>query len=381
MTNLGAYTPGGTDRRSVYSTIMQRHPEVTSPIVYSPLGRDIFWGTDAFGSDDPVGEASPPMGQGQLSLDLFPPINHGDSNPAAWIKDKTLDEPEFATPMDLDTSSDDESLPELTRCKTTSSRGSSYSENTFLDLNDTSANLFDEVWSLTFFPSQVGQHHAIQPTLYYERQTRHTQLGPSPTRSPELPVNSPPLDVNDTVPPLGEGYSWFNGDMLGGEILWTSNLDGSSPETTSRGRQPSAHDTAPISTRVTNQGRTNLENRHISAPFRPKEDAGAKPYPNNPPSSPKSTTSGQNGASQWTRPWKREEYKEDGLWLCPRCERFLDRDNPLPGDLDEVIGAHHRLGISPPFVRKAGERLRRRQCGHCKRENFCHMVKQFETNW
>lgn len=220
--------------RSVYSTIRQRYPEVTNPMVYSPLGRDVFWGTDAFGSDDPVGEASPPMGQGQLSLDCFPPTNRGDSHPTPWIEDKTLDEPEFTTPMDLDTSSDDESLPELTRCKSTSSRGSSYSENLFLDLNETSANLFDEVWSLTFSPSQAGQHHAIQPPLLYERQTRHTQLGTSPTRSPELPVNSPPLDVNDIVPPLGEGNLWFNRDMLGGESLWISNLDGSSPETTRR---------------------------------------------------------------------------------------------------------------------------------------------------
>ncbi|KAH7023962.1 hypothetical protein EDB80DRAFT_675518 [Ilyonectria destructans] len=377
MPNPEAYNPGDTDPHSVYSTISQQDREVTSPTVYSPIGTDVFCGAGAFGPDDPFGEASPPMGQGQLSLDYFPPINHDDSNSALWIKAKASDEPEFTTPMDLDTSSDNESLPELTRCKTRSSRGSSTSsEKTFIDHNDPLADLFDETWFVTYFPPQAGQHHSIQPTFFYERQTRHTQLRPSPTRSPELPINFPPLDVDAIVPPLGEENSWFNGEMLGGEIRWTSNLDGSSPETTSRDRQPSAHDTAPNPTRVTNQGQTNLENRQISAPFRPKEDAGAKP-----PSSLKSTTSGPNGASQWTRPWKREEYTEDGLWLCSRCERFLDRDNPLPSELEEVIGAHHRLGISPPFVRKAGEPLRRRQCGHCKRENFCHMFKQFEPNW
>lgn len=84
---------------------------------------------------------------------------------------------------------------------------------------------------------------------------------------------------------------------------------------------------------------------------------------------------------EWTRSWKKPEQHEAGLWLCSRCERFLDQDSPEFKDRDEVLAAHQKLGIWPPFQRQSGVPLRQRNCRHCHRSRFCKMFSYFEHDF
>ncbi|KAH7162135.1 hypothetical protein B0J13DRAFT_1927 [Dactylonectria estremocensis] len=263
--------------------------------------------------------------------------------------------------MDLDTSSDDEDLPPLSRCPTRDSHNSTPPlEDNYPDPDDP---VLDCIHVATY-SSPTYPHTDHERVILRAIRPKKIQKYPQPTMRRDLPVNFPPLDEGEKLPRLTDETSDWNSDLNGGvplsEMRWVSNLDGAIPPpsntvTQFNGKKPYI--------KLKTKSQSNLIITNIPAPT-----SNARNAP-----SPESSIAAPKNSPQWTRPWKRKEFKEDGVWLCPRCERVLDQENPSLKDYDEVTKAQIKLDICPPFLRKETEPFRRRKCGHCERENFCHL--------
>ncbi|KAH7170052.1 hypothetical protein EDB81DRAFT_941010 [Dactylonectria macrodidyma] len=383
------YDQEDTDGSSTPKASSQRGTELTTSGPSSPIRTDTFWCSGALPSVDPV-DASQPLGQSQLSLSFFPALNQDELNPAS--PNYTPEQLEFTIPMDLDTSSDDEDLPPLSRCPTRNSYNSTPPlDDNYPDPDDPLLDCIHVATSSSPNYPHIHQERVILPAVCPGKRQKY----PQPAMRRDLPVNFPPLDVGAKLPGLTDEMADWNGDLNGGfppgESRWMSNLDGAIPpppdtvsdiDSNHPTLYPNLNHPIPLNwaldgltqelekvlTKALDPLVTDIQEKTSNVRNSDETSFGSSPTPSR-----ESSAAAPNDIPQWTRPWKRKEFKEDGVWLCPRCERFLDQENPRLKDREEVVGAHYKLDIFPPFLRKATEPLRRRKCGHCERENFCHL--------
>ncbi|KPM42605.1 hypothetical protein AK830_g3907 [Neonectria ditissima] len=391
-------------------------------VPYSTSGSDVFLGARSAETGNAFGPPLPSTGFESIDL-------HGDrSAPRASIE--PLEPLEFTEPMDLDTSSSDSAsssdsneLPELTRCPTRNSPGSSTPRRTkYVEVFDEPEVEHVEVVDrkICASPPQVLQASPPHGAPRRIRIQLHGRGRGYRYTGADLPTNWPPFDEFCVLPVRPKNPAWDK--MLGGEVRWNEDVD---DVFLGLVRKEGGHDGQPNSRLVTdykepaeeianphNQTEEPLsdyeEFTHLGTidPFyslesdenctiSKTEEAASRwekrrTHRSDPPPSLQSTSSTPNrdrntpnkdsDGFQWTRPWKREVIREYGIWLCSRCERFLDRETPDPKDEAEVQDAHSLFEMWPPFARKVQEPLRRRKCAYCELENFCHMFESFSMN-
>ncbi|KAI5465329.1 hypothetical protein BGZ63DRAFT_399803 [Mariannaea sp. PMI_226] len=84
---------------------------------------------------------------------------------------------------------------------------------------------------------------------------------------------------------------------------------------------------------------------------------------------------------KWARSFKQPMPSvEDGIWLCSRCERFLDDVAPDQKYKSAIARSHQVLGIWPPLHRVQDVAAKMRECRECHRLLFCHLINYFVTS-